>query len=77
MYLNKGQCGHGYGYWSPWWAYEYWSDSKECQVPIWNGTELWKAEQEQAEAAASGMVSATVSGADDDDDGPLSETAVA
>lgn len=40
MFFNNGNCGY-----DPWFAYEYWSDGKFCEIEVWNGPELWKAEQ--------------------------------
>jgi hypothetical protein len=42
MSANNGSCGV-----DAWFAYEYWGDSDECQIPNWNGPELWAAEREQ------------------------------
>lgn len=42
MSANNGSCGV-----DAWFAYEYWVDSEECQIPTWNGPELWAAQQAQ------------------------------
>jgi hypothetical protein len=44
MSANNGSCGL-----DAWFAYEYWADSDECQIPSWNGPALWEAERAQAE----------------------------
>ena len=30
MMGNNGKCGY-----DGWFAYEYWSDSPDCQIPVW------------------------------------------
>lgn len=45
MFFNNGNCGP-----DPWFAYEYWSDGRFCDIEVWNGPALWEEEQKQMQA---------------------------
>lgn len=51
MSLNNLVCGPDL-----WFAAWFWSDSDECQIPVWNGPELFKQEQAALTAQANDTI---------------------